>query len=89
MHSFFNVIIATVLVWLSHLPPVSSVDVYKYWDEQGKWVFTDKNPTAASATETLRYENDTKEKIEPKIYITANNHIEVINPFYVPIERKI
>ncbi|MFT4997434.1 MAG: hypothetical protein ACI8RO_000779, partial [Flavobacteriales bacterium] len=36
-----------------------------------------------------RYENDTKEKIEPKIYITANNHIEVINPFYVPIERKI
>jgi hypothetical protein len=89
VHSFFKVIIATVLVSLSHLPPASSSDVYKYRDEQGKWVFTDKKPTAAAATETLRYENDTKEKIEPKIYITANNHIEVINPFYVPIERKI
>jgi murein DD-endopeptidase MepM/ murein hydrolase activator NlpD len=88
VHSFFKVIIATVLVSLSHLPPASSSDVYKYRDEQGKWVFTDKKPTAAAATETLRYENDTKEKIEPKIYITANNHIEVINPLYVPIEIK-
>ncbi|MFT6310291.1 MAG: murein DD-endopeptidase MepM/ murein hydrolase activator NlpD [Porticoccus sp.] len=88
MYSLFKVIIATVFVSLSHLPQALSADVYKYKNNQGKWVFSDKKPTANADTETLSYDSNLAEKIEPRIYFIAENNIEVINPLYIPIEIK-
>jgi murein DD-endopeptidase MepM/ murein hydrolase activator NlpD len=85
---FVNVIIATVISGLWQVPQALSADVYKYQNEQGKWVFTDKGPTAAAETETLSYDNGVAERIEPKTYITADNNLKVVNPLYIPIEVK-
>jgi murein DD-endopeptidase MepM/ murein hydrolase activator NlpD len=71
------------------MPQALSADVYKYQNEQGKWVFTDKKPTTSAAAETISYETNIEEKNEPRTYITTDNNIEIRNPFYIPIEIKL
>ena len=88
MRYFVNVIIATVISCLWQIPQAFSADVYKYQNEQGKWVFTDKKPTTSAAAETISYETNIEKKNEPRTYLTTDNNIEIRNPFYIPIEIK-
>lgn len=88
MRYFVNLIIATVISGLWQMPQALSADVYKYQNEQGKWVFTDKKPTISTAAETIRYEANIEKKNEPRTYLTTDNNIEIRNPFYIPIEIK-
>jgi murein DD-endopeptidase MepM/ murein hydrolase activator NlpD len=85
---FVKVIIATVISCLWQIPQALSADVYKYQNAQGKWVFTDKKPTASAAVETISYQTNIEEKNEPRTHITTDNNIEIRNPFYIPIEIK-
>jgi murein DD-endopeptidase MepM/ murein hydrolase activator NlpD len=65
-----------------------SAEVYKYQNDQGKWVFTDKKPGDSANFEKLSYESNAATQISPKTYITTDNNIAIINPFYIPIEVK-
>ncbi|MBL4852262.1 MAG: M23 family metallopeptidase [Gammaproteobacteria bacterium] len=64
-----------------------AVDIYKYKDENGAWVFGDKEPPVES--EKLNINVTEKKDIAPKLFIETTNEGEVlniVNPFYVSVE---
>ncbi|WP_206196653.1 peptidoglycan DD-metalloendopeptidase family protein [Zooshikella ganghwensis] len=66
-------------------------EVFKYKDEHGKWVFTDKQPTS-SKSEKLSYRAKESKKLKPKLYIETidtENFLQVENPFFAPVEIEI
>lgn len=64
-----------------------AVEIYKYQDENGNWVFGDKQPEVES--EKLKLEIEQKNTLEPELVTELINDVEVLsvkNPFYAPIE---
>lgn len=63
-------------------------NVFKYQDESGNWVFTDKPPTDAEF-ELIEIESQEKYKIRPRLYtekVEGQTAIFVQNPLFAPIE---
>ncbi|MBU2713368.1 hypothetical protein [Zooshikella harenae] len=66
-------------------------EVFKYKDEHGKWVFTDKQPIS-SKSEKLSYRAKESKKLKPKLYIETidtENFLQAENPFFAPVEIEI
>ncbi len=64
-----------------------AVDIYKYKDENGDWVFGDKKPEVES--EKLDVKINQKTDIEPELIPQIIDGVEVLsvkNPFYAPVE---
>jgi len=80
--------IRILLVVIFFMPVYTlAVDIYKYKDENGAWVFGDKQPPVES--EKLNINVTEKKDIEPKLFIETTNEGEVlniVNPFYVSVE---
>ncbi len=63
-------------------------NVFKYQDESGNWVFTDKPPTDAEF-ELIEIESHEKYRIRPRLYtekVEGQTAIFVQNPLFAPIE---
>ena len=70
---------------------LSAGEIYKYKDENGKWIFTDKKPVS-NKSEKIEYKNDKKKRVKPRVYVKnadGENQLVVKNPFYAPIEMEI
>ena len=64
-------------------------DVYKYQDNNGKWVFSDKKPLTTQKINKLQYKTKKKKISRPIAYIQKIKKdyvIKVKNPLYAPIE---
>jgi len=71
--------------------PLSVSDIYKYKDEHGRWVYSDKKPIENTEVEALNYQSNTKKVLQPRVYSKKNINdnsfsLMVKNPFYAPIE---
>ncbi|MDE1461299.1 peptidoglycan DD-metalloendopeptidase family protein [Spartinivicinus poritis] len=80
-------------IWLFFFASLSlnAGEIYKYKDENGKWIFTDKKP-ASNKGEKIEYKNDNKKRVRPRVFvknIDGVNQLIVKNPFYAPIEIEI
>ncbi|WP_027331104.1 M23 family metallopeptidase [Marinimicrobium agarilyticum] len=63
-------------------------NVFKYQDESGNWVFTDKPPTDAEF-ELIEIESQEQYQIRPRLYtekVEGKTAIFVQNPLFAPIE---
>lgn len=73
-------------------PVTNAAEIYKYKDENGKWVFTDKEPLNEEA-ETINVKSAAASVIaEPEVFaqrIGERNTLQVKNPFSAPIEVEI
>lgn len=66
-------------------------EIYKHKDENGKWVFSDKQPTGTQETETLEYKESKKTR-KPRLYIKNQegwNYLIAENPYHAPIEFRV
>ena len=64
-------------------------NVFKYKDEHGKWVFSDKPPAQQQTFKKLTYQEKIPNVVSPKIYQLnkSNKYLLMVhNPFYAPIE---
>lgn len=87
-HYLYKSIITATMLVSCYVNQTLSAEVYKYQNDQGKWVFTDKKPDETANFEKLNYKSNAAIKISPKTFITTDNNIAIINPFYIPIEVK-
>ncbi|PCI50420.1 MAG: peptidase M23 [Moraxellaceae bacterium] len=66
--------------------------IYKYKDESGKWIFSDKKPSNTIETEELHFKTSKKEITQLTVY-TEKEHAKIVlkvkNPFYAPVEVEI
>ncbi len=70
----------------------NSVELYKYQDESGKWVFTDKKPVTKQDAEKVEYEGNKKEAPKPRAFTTKylDKHLIVFrNPYHAPVQLKV
>ena len=72
---------------------VNANTVYKYKNEKGEWVFSDKPPETAQAFEQKHYRQDKPSINQPKLSIglaeDGSQHIQIENPFFAPVEIEI
>lgn len=69
-----------------------SQDIYKYKDENGKWIFTDKRPASTEAVESLDYKDSKKTTPKPSLYTQTQgdwNYLIANNPYHAPIEVRV
>ncbi|MEW8542087.1 MAG: M23 family metallopeptidase [Candidatus Thiodiazotropha sp.] len=65
--------------------------VYKYKNDSGKWVFTDKKPVEVSS-EIIEFKQKKRISFKPRFYIKESDgkyNLIVENKFYAPIQLKI
>jgi murein DD-endopeptidase MepM/ murein hydrolase activator NlpD len=67
--------------------------VYKYKDDKGNWVYSDKQPVNDLSYEKIKYNTSKKKKLHPKVYTikgvdneSNNNFLMVNNPLFSPVE---
>ncbi len=74
------------------------VELYKYKDEKGKWVFTDKKPKATQEASKLEYKGNKASAPRPRAYsqrindsatATQSFGIQLVNPFFAPVEFEL
>jgi len=73
------------------MPLVGQCDIYKYKDENGKWVFSDRPPPGKGEKVELKYDQP-KSSVNPELFIYQENgtyNIKVENPFYAPLDIKV
>ncbi|WP_444958276.1 peptidoglycan DD-metalloendopeptidase family protein [Microbulbifer sp. ZKSA002] len=66
--------------------------IYKYKDENGSWVFSDKKPTHTSKIEKIKTPSSHHRKVKPKVYISSENdsfNLIAKNPYFAPIQIKL
>lgn len=78
-----------ILIALTCFAPLTAlaVDIYKYKDEKGDWVFGDKKPIVES--EKIKVNVAEKIVIQPEIFTERTNENDVLrikNPFHAPVE---
>ncbi len=75
-----------------------AVELYKYKDKNGKWVFTDKKPRAQQQSSTLEYKGNKAAAPRPHAYTKRFRKakseerefaIELVNPFFAPVEFEL
>ncbi|WP_226648009.1 peptidoglycan DD-metalloendopeptidase family protein [Microbulbifer variabilis] len=72
--------------------PTSADQIYKYKDQKGNWIFTDRKPTKDIEVVTIKKTSSNLYKSKPKIYTLATNKVNYIfaqNPYYAPIEVQL
>lgn len=83
----------SLIILLSNSSSVKANKVYKYKDDKGQWVFSDKPPIKEVKTEELIYKQAMPEQeLSPKIYVVPHNslyNVVIKNPLYIPIEIEI
>ncbi len=81
---------AVLLLFLTFNLAAFAAQVYKYKDENGKWVFSDKKPKKAKDLETVEYQGSKKGPLEPRLYIKEVDDggyaLVFHNPYFAPIE---
>lgn len=82
--------LSRVLVCMVFLAPIytSAGDIYKYKDENGAWVFGDKQPQVKSEKLNLKITKK-KKNLEPEIFAEVSDEgtvLNMVNPFYAPVE---
>ncbi|PCJ11306.1 MAG: peptidase M23 [Gammaproteobacteria bacterium] len=63
--------------------------VYKYKDDRGNWIFTDKKPSTEVETEKLQFSPATKKTNKLVVYTDqqeSTHRLMVKNPFYAPVQ---
>ncbi|GAB4196153.1 MAG: peptidoglycan DD-metalloendopeptidase family protein [Wenzhouxiangellaceae bacterium] len=78
------------LTCLTLLPgPGHSAEIYKYQNEQGQWVFTDKKPADGQA-ETVEVETQHQDGADAPefkyVVVDGEYQVQVENPYYAPLE---
>lgn len=71
---------------------LSAGQVYKYKNEKGKWVFTDKKPSEDKPVEELEFQAQKKDSFGPQFYYLKNKDqytLEARNPFHAPVEIEV
>jgi len=71
---------------------VHAGELYKYKDDKGKWVFSDKKPVGIQKVDTLQYKGNKKGLKEPSVYVEnfdGRYSLVVDNPYYAPIEVEV
>lgn len=66
-----------------------AAQVFKYKDEKGQWVYSDKPPKTELTFEQLSYQSEVKKTLKPKLFVTkkTNEHLLMAkNPFFAPVE---
>lgn len=75
-----------------------AVELYKYKDKNGKWVFTDKKPSSQKEASKLEYKGNKAEAPRPRAYArefkdtktqASEYGIELVNPFFAPVEFEL
>ncbi|WP_444921823.1 M23 family metallopeptidase [Microbulbifer sp. CnH-101-G] len=72
--------------------PASTDQIYKYKDQKGNWIFTDRKPTKDIEVETIKKTSPKLTKSKPKIYTLTDDKVNYIfaqNPYYAPIEVQL
>lgn len=80
------------LVFISLYGKIYAAELYKYKDDNGKWIFTDKKPAGNQDVNTLQYAGNKKALSKPKVYIKnfeGKYTIAVHNPYYAPVEIEV
>lgn len=80
-------------IWICLLLSVTAntAEIYKYKDENGQWVFTDK-PPASEQAETIQIKPATQAVAEPEVIaerIGGQNVLRVVNPLPAAIEAEL
>lgn len=79
MYVFIVVCVATILAWSSNL---NAAEMYKYKDQKGRWVFTDKKPV-----ETDEFESERLLKTELKRKVNIVNRGTKLRPILVAVNK--
>lgn len=80
------------LLLLVITPNVTLAEVYKYKNNDGKWVFSDTKPLDDTKVETIEYAGDKDDRIQPKLSIKkikTGYGIVIKNPYFAPVEIKL
>lgn len=91
MEKFSPALLCSLLVILAFSPKASAA-IYKYKDDKGQWVYTDKKPSTKVDTEEVKYKAATKAASTPKSFVKkyqGNYYLIVENPYYAPIEIEV
>ncbi len=65
--------------------------IYKYKDKNGKTIFSDAKPASDTDVEKIKYKAPKNTALKPIIstrIVDSQYIIEVVNPFYIPVEIK-
>lgn len=83
-----KVVVLLALLSATWVTLMGASNVFKYQDESGNWVFTDKPPTDAEF-ELIEVESQEKYTVRPRLYtekVEGQTGIFVENPLFAPIE---
>ncbi|WP_170176701.1 peptidoglycan DD-metalloendopeptidase family protein [Litorilituus sediminis] len=92
MNNFSFLLVALIYLLCSNITTVQGSTVYKYKDENGNWVFSDKPPEQEVETQELTFKHQVNIDIKPSVYVAKNQSyyaIVVKNPFHAPIEIEL
>ena len=67
-------------------------DLYKYKDEKGKWVFSDKKPEGRGDVAKLQYKAGKPPAPKPRVYVNnreGRHSLVVHNPYYASVELAV
>ena len=81
-----------ILLLMSIYTSAYAGELYKYKDDNGKWVFSDKKPVGTKEVDRLQYKGNKKALPKPRVYITnfeGQHSLVVHNPYYAPIEVEV
>ncbi|MFT5421851.1 MAG: murein DD-endopeptidase MepM/ murein hydrolase activator NlpD [Candidatus Endobugula sp.] len=81
-----------ILLLILLYPSAYAGELYKYKDDNGKWVFTDKKPMTTQKVDKIQYDGSKKGPLKPKVYVenTKGGYALVFyNPYYAPIEVEV
>jgi len=87
--TLFNITFITIVM----VSFVTVSQVYKYKDDKGNWVYSDKQPITDLSYEKLHYSTEDKKQIHPTLYTVTgskkdnNKHFLMVkNPLFSPVE---
>ncbi len=66
--------------------------LYKYKNDKGKWVFTDRKPAEIQKVETLEFKDNRKAIPKPGVFTSNKDgkyYLFVYNPYFAPIEVQV
>lgn len=82
----------SLLCFLLALSALASSTIYKYKDDAGKWVFSDKKPNTNIEPEHIEHTLPKQKLSTPKVYVRkrkGNNVLIVKNPLHAPVEIEV
>lgn len=86
-----HMVIALITLLAGLASEVFAAEIYKYKDENGQWVFTDKEPVNEQA-ETIQVKSGSQASAEPEVLaerIGGQNVLRVVNPLSASIEAEL